>query len=942
MKLPKKNIGSSPLSKEKKGTVDFFLNEALETARLSPDEVLERLPSSKDGLTAEQVEASFEKHGANTMAKASKKSLPGRLFSAFATPFTLLLLIVAIVSVIVECIPDSKGNMDIQTDPSWWVTPLIILIMVFLSGAVSFVENEKSQHSTEQLHKFTENTSTVLRDGKPTEISNSGIVVGDVIRLGAGDMIPADCRILQAKDLFLNQSALNGESTPSEKLSGSWNGTPDSLFDIPNMAFCGSSVISGTGTAVVLSIGDRTTMGRLSRKLVQKREKTAFEKGVGSIAKLLMGFMAVMVPAVFVFRGLALNRLGDMEAWRLAVTGAENWLVALNFSISVAVGITPALLPMQVASNLARGAINMSKRKVIVKDINSIQNFGAMDVLCTDKTGTLTEGNSTLSDYIDFHENIFEPLIQMAFLNAKYQTGVRNQLDRSIIEYLETKPDDQQNLLGRYERLDEIPFDFDRKMLSILVKDRETGKNILITKGFPGTVKDRIDRIYENGQVREATKDDILRIKTLAEKYAALGTRVILVAARYHDKDSVDFDDEKGLAFLGFVTFKDAPKKSAAKAIHELWAKGVHVKVLTGDSLAGSLALMEATGFEGVQSLSGPKIARMSDEELSKAVERCDLFVKLSPDDKERIVLALKANGHVVGFMGDGINDATALRAADIGISFKEATDIAKEAADIILLENNLEVLNDGIDEGRKAYVNMMKYLKGQTSSNFGNMLSQLIGSLWIPFIPMAPVHIILLDLVTSISCACMPFDNVDKHMIEKPLRFDVREIRWFMFLFGPVSSIIDLCAFAILFYFIAPGALLNGQPLGAFQLSWTMAAEGSLEAQKLLAFMAIFQTGFFLESLVTQNVVYVFLRTDRIPVVQSRPSITFGFSILLSVLVGFFVVFVPDVQNLFGFASHPDLPWLFLGFLAALVVFYLLMTEGMKRAYKKKFRKLL
>lgn len=914
----------------------------LERARLTPQDQIDLSESSFEGLDEERVEKSRERNGSNEMARSAGSPWPKRLLSAFMTPFSLLLLVVAAVSIVIEFIPDNNGMSNAQTDPSWWVTPLVILVMVLLSGIISFVENTKSQHSSAQLHRFTENTSTVIRNGKASEMANSQIVVGDIVRLGAGDMVPADCRLIEAKDLFLNQSALNGESTPSEKKAEAYSRTPESLFDIPNLAFCGSSVVSGTASAIVLEVGTQTVLGHVSKKLAQKRGKTAFEKGISSITKLLMSFMAVMVPAVFIFRGLALNQLGDLALWRMTAASAENWLMALNFSISIAVGITPSLLPMQVASNLARGAVNMSKKKVIVKDINAIQNFGAMDVLCTDKTGTLTEGNSTLSDYIDFHEQIYEPLIRLAFLNARFQTGIRNPIDRSLIEYLDTKPDDEKMLLDRFEKLDEVPFDFQRKMLSILVRDRQEGRNLIVTKGFPGTVKDRIGRIFDDGRVRQATPADIELIKHTAEKYAALGTRVILLAVTESSKESISPEDENDLIFMGYVTFKDAPKDTAASAIKDLWAKGVRVKVLTGDSLAGSLALLEQTGFKDVRSLSGPKMAALSDQELSVAVEDCDLFVKLSPEDKERIVLALKKRGHVVGFMGDGINDASALRAADIGISFKEATDIAKEAADIIMLENDLAVLNDGIEEGRKAYINMMKYLKGQTSSNFGNMLSQLIGALWIPFIPMAPVQLIILDLITSISCACMPFDRVDPHMIAKPLRFDVEEIKWFMFLFGPISSIIDICTFALLFFFIAPNAAVQGQLIGSYQASWTLAAEGSLEGMKHLAFIAIFQTGFFIESLVTQNVVYVFLRTDRIPILRSRPSLTFGFSILVSVLIGFFVVYVPDVQSVFGFASHPDLPWIFLAFLLLLFAGYLALTQGMKSVYMKKFRKLL
>lgn len=933
MKQASRKSGLIRLDKETKQAADNLMKDSLAIASLSPEEALSRLDTSPDGLDEERVENSREEHGENTVAQSHGKSWPMRLLSSFATPFTLLLLVVAIISVVIELLPDSNGQMGIVTDSSWWVTPLIIVVMVIFSGLVSFVENSKSQHSSEKLRQFTENTSTVIREGKRSELPNSETVVGDVISLGAGDMIPADCRIIDARDLFLDQSALNGESAPAEKTGAPYSGTPDSMFDIPDIAYSGSSVVSGMGKAVIFRVGSETVLGRLAKWITQKKGKTSFEREMSSITKLLMCLTAVMVPLIFVLRGLALNGLTDISTWLETISSAENWLVALSFSVSVAVGLIPALLPMQVASNLAKGAVNMSRKDVIVKDINSIQNFGSMDVLCTDKTGTLTEGNSTVSDFIDYREDSREELIDLAFLNSRFQTGIRNQLDRSIIEYLDTKPDDEQRLLDRYSRLDEIPFDFNRKMLSILVKDSQNGDNILVTKGFSGTVKDRIGYVYDAGNIIPAGKEEIDRIKRTVEKYASLGTRVILLAAKRIEGESVSPEDESDLCFLGYLTFKDAPKESAARAIQELWSKGVRVKVLTGDSLAGSLALLKATGFGEVQSLSGPRMAFLDDEQLAREVERCDLFVKLSPEDKERIVTALKGNGHAVGFMGDGINDAAALRAADVGISFKDATDIAKEAADVILLENDLDVLIDGIDEGRKACINMMKYIKIQTSSNFGNMVSQLVGAIWIPFIPMAPVQIILLDLITDISCACMPFDSVDPKAVEKPLRFDMGEIRWFMFTFGPVSSLVDLAAFALLLYYIAPAGQYLGGTLGAYQASWAVS-----DPERLTAFTAVFQTGFFLESLVTQNIVYAILRTDRVPFVQSRPSLTFGFSILLSVLIGFLVIYVPDIQSVFDFASEPDLPWRFIPILLGFVVAYLLIVQGVKPLYKRKF----
>lgn len=918
-----------------------MLKDTLETANLSLEEVLKKYDSSMEGLTDEKVEENQEKYGYNEITKHKDENAFLMLLKAFGSPFTVLLLVVAIISSVLNFIPDSNGKINLER--GWWITPMIIVVIVLISGILRFIEERKSLRSSSSLRKFTENTSAVLRNGKVVELTNTELAVGDVIRLGAGDMFPADVRLLVAKDFFVDQKALTGESQPIEKNSQLLDKNVTSLFDISNFVFNGSSVVSGTATAIIVQVGAKTILGRLATKVSEKRGKTAFDKGVDSVTKLLLCFMAVMVPLVFIFRGLAITQIGS-SSWVSTLKDTSHWLETFVFAVSMAVGLTPALLPVQVASDLSKGAINMSKKKVIVKDIDSIQNFGAMDVLCTDKTGTLTEGNSTVSEFIDINGESDDRVMNMAYLNSVYQTGIRNQLDKTIVEYLDTKPDDEKALKEEFIRLDELPFDFERKMLSILVKDKKTNKNILITKGFPGTVKDKITRIKDGDTIRPATKEDILAIKQTAENYGSLGARVILVAEKEIEKDSVTGSDENDMTFLGYITFKDSPKLSAASALMELRRLGIRVKVLTGDGLAASLALCQATGFGNIQALSGPKMALLSDEELKKKVEECDLFVKLSPEDKQRIVKMLKENKHTVGFMGDGINDAAALREADVGISFKDATDIAKESADMIMLENDLEVLADGIVEGRRSYNNMMKYIKGQTSSNFGNMCSQLIGSLWIPFIPMAPVMIILLDIVTDVSCAVMPLDQVDEELTLKPCNFSVKEIRSFMFTFGPLSSLVDLATFATLMYFIAPMQI--GDSFANLSLT--------PDTPAYLSFIAIFQTGFFIESLVTQNSVYAFLRTEKRPFIQSRPSTAFGFSIALSILIGFFLIYVPKVQDLFGFASWEEdlaleptgaggpLSGYFLLFLLGFVTFYLIMIEPLKYFFKKKYGRLL
>ncbi len=892
-------------SKVINNTLNAKANELMALAKVKSDELLVQLGSRPTGLSDGEAEQAIDKYGKNLIRSSKKNNVFLRLVHAFASPFNIMMLVVAIVSFVTDWL---SGDVD-------WVTPAIILAIILISGTLRFHEENKSFRSTAKLKELTENTTTVLRDGTPRELPNGSLAVGDVIRLGAGDMMPADVRIIAAKDLFVDQSALTGESNPVEKVVElDPTRTIGGIFDIPNIGFEGSNVVSGTGTALVVNVGGETAMGRLAAKVIEKRGKTAFEKGIDSIARMLMGFMGVMVPMVFLIEGLAHGNSSDFA----------QWIKAFTYALSIAVGLTPALMPVQVAGDLTKGALNMSKKDVIVKDINSIQNFGAMDVLCTDKTGTLTEGNSTLSEYVGFDDQPNDSVIDYAFLNSKYQTGIRNQLDKSIVEYMDTRPDDEGRLTASYRRLDELPFDFERKMLTILVSTDDPARNLMITKGFPGTVKDKIKYIKEGDVIREATPADIVKIKNTAEGYGSLGARVILVAFKYVDRTSISLADESDMTFLGYITFKDSPKSSAKAALAKLRAYGVHVKVLTGDGLAASMTLCQSTGFGNIKAISGPKIALMDDRQLSKAVEDCDLFVKLSPDDKQRIVKALKANRHVVGFMGDGINDAPALHEADIGISFKDATDIAKEAADIILLENDLGVLYDGIIEGRTSYCNMMKYLKGQSSSNFGNMISQLIGSIWIPFLPMQPVQIILLDIITDISCAVMPFDKVDEEMIRKPCDFSVKQIRDFMFMFAPLSSVIDMATFAFLMYYTVPG--MAG---GAYGASTTNAA----------LFAMAFQTGFFIESVTTQNFVYAFLRTEKIPLIQSSPSLSYGFSIVLSVLVGFFVIYVPGLQTALGFVS---LPGSFIGVMFGFMVVYLLLTQPAKALYKKIYGRLL
>lgn len=879
------------------------------------------------GLTDSEVISSSEKYGWNALKKAKRDSKFLKLVKSFLTLFNLILFVIAILNGLISYyFPESENDKK-----TFYITPLVIFIIIIVSSLISFKENLKSERSASCLKDLTATTSQVVRNGKIEEINNDDLVVGDILEFGSGDMIPAEIKLLAAKDLYLDQSSLTGESVAVEKTEKCPEGdiSKTNPFDLPNILFNGSNVVSGKGVGIVFSISSQTIFGQLNDKVIQKKVNESFQKGIHSITKLLLILICIIVPVIFLIDGFDVNfqdgtlKVGDYTSY-------TSWINAFIFSISVAVCLIPSLLPMQVTSNLAKGALRMSKKKVIVKDINTIFNFGSMDVLCTDKTGTLTENSSTLSQYFDIDSNTSIKILRLAFLNSYFQTGIKSVIDKSIIKYASSNKAISEVMQEGITKLDEIPFDFARKKLSVLLKDNK-GKCFIVSKGAVDNMLEAISYVKTSSGIREITDEDISKIHDMAQKESSKGRRTLLLATKDVEKTQISSNDEIDMAFIGFLSFEDAPKKQAKEAIEALKSYGVNVKILTGDSLASSLAICNAINIKDVSYLSGNEISSMSDEELQNKVETHNLFVKLTPSDKQRIVMALKANKHVVGFMGDGINDASALKSADIGISFKDATDIAKQASDIIMLENDLTVLKEGIIEGRKSYINVMKYVKGQTSSNFGNMISQSIGALWIPFAPLKAVHIIMLDIISDISCSLIPFDNVEEKDIKQPLNFSIKQIRNFMFYFGPLSSLLDMASFAILLYFICPNMLkANGTDFTSYY---------NLSQSDKLLFASIFQTGFFIESLITQNVVYTFLRSDRIPLFQTRPSITFGLGIIVSCLVGFFVVYVPKLNEAFDLVSITPI---FILILLAEVIVYGILTQGVKRLYIRKYKRLL
>ncbi len=877
------------------------------------------------GLRDEQVEESFQKYGSNALKKARKESKFVKFIKSFLTLFNLILFIIALLNGFISYyFPESENDKN-----TFYVTPLIILFIIFISSLISYRENLKSERSASCLKDLSTTTSTIIRNGKKVEICNDNLVIGDIVCFSSGDMVPAEIRILQAKDLYVYQSSLTGESIPVEKKATCSSQENHSPFDLENILFNGSSIASGNGKGIVFTVSSQTIFGQLNDKVIQTKQNIAFQSGIHSITKLLLILIGILVPIIFLIDGFDFH----WENGLFVVgnyTSYSNWVNAFVFSISVAICLIPSLLPMQIASNLAKGALNMSKKDVIVKDINTIFNFGSMDVLCTDKTGTLTENSSTLSEYFDIESNSSIKILRLAYLNSYFQTGIKSIIDQSIIQCASSNQTVSGVVKEGISMLDEIPFDFNRKRLTVLLKDRH-GKNFLVSKGAVDSMLEVISYVKTSSGIRDITKEDIQRIRNMAKDESSKGKRTLILATKDVSVNQIQKEDECALTFIGFLSFEDTPKKQAKIAIESLKEYGVNVKILTGDSLDSSLAITRALKMHEINALSGFEISEMDDSKLQKEVETHNLFVKLTPQDKERIVIALKKNKHIVGFMGDGINDAAALKSADIGISFKDATDIAKQASDIIMMKNDLSVLKDGIIEGRKSYLNMMKYVKGQTSSNFGNMISQSIGAIWLPFAPLKAVHIILLDIISDISCSMIPFDNVDEKDIRQPLNFSLSQIRGFMFLFGPLSSLVDMTSFALLLYVICPFMLnANGIPFTNYE---------NLDNANKILFLTIFQSGFFIESLITQNVVFTFLRSDRIPLFQSRPSITLFLGIIVSCLVGFFVVYVPGVNESLDFVSIT--PYFILILLAEIIA-YGIMTQFAKKIYIKKYRRLL
>jgi P-type Mg2+ transporter len=861
--------------RSKEGTAERARSAAQlrDAAQASVDELFASLQTGPRGLGESVAEERLEANGPNQVAHERPPSWYVQLWHGFANAFSALLTVLATVSWF-------TGDRE---------SALIIGVMVLLSGLLRFFQERRASLAAQKLQEMVRVTCTVVRNDvagtvSDREIAIRGLVPGDLVKLSAGDMVPADLRLISAKDLFVAQSALTGEALPVEKTASSAPSPAKNPLELSNIAFLGTNVTSGTALGLVIHTGDATYFGSIAERLTGGRPVTSFERGIRSVSLLLLRFMAVMTVLVFFINGLT----------------KHDWKEAFFFALAVAVGLTPEMLPMILSGTLAIGAIAMSKKKVIVKRLNSIQNFGAMDVLCTDKTGTLTEDRVVLEIHCDVVRERDVGVFELAYYNSFYQTGLKNLLDKALLAH-GTIP------TGNVTKVDEIPFDFSRRIMSVVVDIG--GDRKLIAKGAPEAIFKRCTRVEVNGEVQDL---DPLLLPDLGEELDHLqgqGFRVLAIAYKELPRDRAVYSskDEGELVLRGYVAFLDPPKASTRKALAALATHGVHVKVLTGDNDLVARKICSDVGLTVGHVVLGQDVETASDHDLDRIVEEAVLFARLAPAHKERVVQALQRNGHVVGFMGDGINDAPALRAADVGISVDNAVDIAKESADLILLEKDLLVLEDGVLEGRRVFGNITKYIKMGTSSNFGNMFSVVGASAFLPFLPMLPIQLLTQNLLYDFSQLAIPFDRVDDEYLLKPRRWRIDDIGRFMLFFGPVSSVFDYVTFGLMFYVLKAN---------------------SPEHQ------ALFQSGWFVEGLLSQTLIVHMIRTRKLPFIQSRAAPALTLSTLAVMVVGVLLPFTPFGHSL----GMVPLPLRFFGWLALILPAYMVLAQIVKTGFIRRY----
>jgi Mg2+-importing ATPase len=852
----------------------------LEICRLPPEEALRRYEVGDQGLTEAQVQTARMLHGRNVISTRRQAGMLKELLQRCRNPLVIQLLIICVVSLLMN---------DVRS-------AVVVGVMVFLSVVLAYVQERRSSKAVEKLREMVRIDCLLMRGGKETDLPIAEIVPGDIVVLQAGALIPADLRLISAKDFFVSQSSLTGESMPVEKHAAAADITGRGVIELQNACFQGSNVLSGTARGVVVNTGIKTHFGSIAEKLSGARVETSFDRGIAAFTWLMIRFMVVMVSVVFLIVGLT----------------KHDWAEALLFALSVAVGLTPEMLPMIVTVNLSKGAIAMSRKKVIVKRLNAIQNFGAIDILCTDKTGTLTQDKVILEKAVDVTGRDSEDVLRYAYMNSYYQTGLRNVLDRSILSHNEF------DVERGCRKVDEIPFDFQRKRMSVVVEYE--GDHVLICKGAVEDIYKACTHYQVDGEIHlmiDLIKDDLL------EEYEDLsndGYRVLGIAYREFPKTTPTFSvaDEAELILLGYIAFLDPPKGSASRAIASLKQYGVATKILTGDNALVTRKICKDVELKAGEIITGDKLVGLNEDQLGELAEKHDVFARLSPAQKESLITALQKRGHVVGYMGDGINDAPSMRVADVGISVDTAVDVAKESADIILLEKDLLVLGDGILEGRKVFGNIIKYIRMGASSNYGNMFSVVGGSYFLPFLPMAPIQVLLNNLLYDASQVGIPADHVDEEYLKTPRKWNIENIRRFMIWVGPMSSIFDYATFFLMLYFFN---------------CHLFAQEGTSAADKEY-YEKLFHTGWFVESILTQTLIVHIIRTNRIPFIQSMASPFMLFTTVLVMIAGAALPYLP-VGAYFELVPLPlSYWWWILGFLLC----YAVITHTVKRWFIRKF----
>ena len=870
---------------------------AKQIARQEKNEVLKQLHTTINGLNPVQAKQRLEQDGLNEVSNKEHHPKLHFLIDAFMTPFTGVLLFLAGLSFLTNYVFVPADQKDLST-------VIIMIMMVLISGITSFIQNVKTSDAVDSLLNMVSVTTNVKRAGEDKELPTKDVVVGDIINLAAGDLVPADMYLLKSKDLFCSASSLNGESSPVEKMADQKPKGSDNYLDYPNILYEGTNIVSGSGMGVVFATGDKTVFGNLARTLAQNKNKeTTFDIGIKNVSKILLIMTAVIAPLVFLINGLT---KGD-------------WLNALIFAIATAVGLTPEMLPVIVTSNLVKGSVEMAKHETIVKRMNSIQNFGSADILCTDKTGTLTQDKVVLERHYNLNLEEKPKVLELSYLNSYYQTGMKDLIDKAVIDAAQGELDTKK-INQNYRKIDEIPFDFKRRRMSVVVINQQH-EHILVTKGAAEEMLACSNRVEIDGAISPLDEDQRQKILTEIDEMNQDGLRVVLLGYKKNPAPVGEFsiDDENELILVGFLAFLDPPKDSAKAALTALKEDGITVKILTGDNEAVTRNVGKQVGLNIDRVYQGKDLENKTDAELKQMVQACDVFVKLSPQQKAQIIDLLRQDGHTVAYMGDGINDAPAMKAADVAISVDTAVDIAKKSADIILLHKDLMILEKGVQIGRQVFGNTMKYIKITLSSNFGNILSILVASSFLPFLPMLPIQLLILDLMYGTSCLSIPFDTMNKHYLSEPRKWSTKKLPKFMFYFGPTSSIFDIITFALLFFMVCP------------QVTGTVYAAAST-TQKLI-FSAIFCTGWFIESLWTQEMVIHALRDPKLPFIKQHATAIVTWATIGMAVVGTVLPFITPIVKAIKFGP---IPMYFLAIVFLLLILYIALTTLVKKWYLK------